>query len=374
MRRLATLLSMFMAVLMLPPALSGCGGRPAEGETAGTAEARTPVEVDVVEPHAALLEVSAVGTIEARKDIVVSAEAAGQVADVPVMVGDGVAEGDILVRLDDELAELSVQQAAAQLLLAEADLDNAEANLKRVTTLWKGGDVSDSDHEAAERAAKVARAGHMAAAAGRASAGRQLRNTEICSPIDGVVAFVHVEEGQLVGVGTPIAQVVNDETVQVEIGLNENEIVDIRRGATAAVRIRALPGETFAGAVEYVGPKADEMTSTYPVRVVVPNPKRRLRSGMVAEVTLTARRFEDAIVIERDWVVERFGEPSVFVVADSTASIRKVRLGRIIGDGVVVTSGLEPGDRVISFGYDQLTDGAPVNVRNEKVDVGDERE
>ncbi len=374
MRRLATLLSMFVVVLMLPPALTGCGGRPGDGEAAGTAEARTPVEVDVVEPHTAVLEISAVGTIEAREDILVSSEAAGQVVDVPVMVGDGVAEGDVLVRLDDELAELSVQQADAQLLLAEADLDNAEANLKRVTNLWKGGDVSDSDHEAAERAAKVARAGHMAAAAARASAGRQLRNTEIGSPIDGVVAFVHVEGGQLVGVGTPIAQVVNDETVQVEIGLNENEIVDVRRGAPASVRIRALPGETFAGTVEYVGPKADEMTSTYPVRVVVPNPKGRLRSGMVAEVTLTARRFEDSIVIERDWVAERFGEPSVFVVVDSTAAVRKVRLGRIIGDGVVVTSGLESGDRVISFGYDQLTEGAPVDVRNEKVDVGDEGE
>ncbi len=360
--KLVPRLSVAVALILLLSAAAGCGDRGGADET-GAVETRTPIEVYTVAPTNAVLEVSATGTVEARDDIAVSAEAAGRVLEVPVKVSDRVAEGDVLVKLDDELAALAVQQAQAQLLLSEADLDNAEASLRRITNLWKAGDVSDSDREAAERAEKVARAGQMAAAAARASAGRQLMKTEIDSPVDGVVAFVHVEEGQLVAIGTPVAQVVNDATVQVEIGLTESQVVDVRAGGRADVRVRALPGEVFKGTVEYVGPKADEMNRTFPVRVVVPNPNGRLRSGMVAEVALAAREFKNSIVIERDWVVERFGEPSVFVVADSTAAVRKVSLGRIVGDRVVVTSGLEPGDEVVSFGYDNLTDGALVDVR-----------
>jgi len=344
---------------------AGCGAP--GGEPPGTAQedqTATPVEVYVVERGSAVLEVSATGSVAARGDVAISAQVAGQVLDVQVKVGDHVGEGEILVQLDDELAELALDQAEAQLLMAEADLDRAEAALRRATELWREGDLSDSDFEAAEAAAKAARGSHMAARAARGQAARQLRNTGIESPIDGVVGFVYVEEGQLVGVGTPVAHVVNDDTVEVEVGLNENQVAGLRGGRRASLRVRAYPGDVFRGEVEYVGPKADELTRTYPVRVVVPNARGRLRSGMVAEVTMAAREFGDVLIIERDWVVMRFGEPAVFVVADSAAELRRVTLGSIIGDRVIVTSGLEPGDQVVSFGQDQLSEGALVDVRN----------
>ncbi len=354
-----------VSILLLLSVLAGCGGRGGEPSQGRDAATRTPIEVYVAESRSAVREVSATGTVAARQDVPVSAEAAGQVREVLVMVGDRVEDGDVLVELDDELAALALSQAAAQLLLAEADLDNAESGLRRATSLWKAGDIADADFEAAERGAKAARAGHMAALAARSTAGRQLRNTEIRSPIDGVVAFVHVKEGHLIGIGTPAAHVVNDGTVEVEVGLNENQVVDVVPGARASLRVRAYPGETFGARVEYVGPKADDLTRTYPVRVVATNERGLLRSGMVAEVTLTAREFEDVILIGRDWVVERFGEPTIFVVADSTAVVRKVSLGRVIVDEVIVTSGLTPGDLGVSVGYDQLTDGDPVDIRND---------
>jgi RND family efflux transporter MFP subunit len=344
-------------------AAAGCGRpeREASGEPAG---ALTPVEVYVVTAGEAVVRVAATGTVKAREDIPVSAEVGGQVREVPVMVGDGVAAGEPLVLLDDELILLALDQAEAQLLLAEANLETAEASLRRTRTLLEEDDISKADFEAIESAAKAARASHMSAEAGRASAERQLRNTRVPSPIDGIVAFVYVEEGHLVAPGMPVARVVDDRVVEVEIGLSEDQVVDVRTGRGADVRVRALPGEVFEGRVEYVGPSADDIAKTYPVRVVVQNAARRLRSGMVAEVTVDAKRFDGVIVIERDWVFDRFGEPAVFVATDSTAVVRKVTLGKVIGDGVVVRSGLDPGDRVISFGYDQLTDNARIQIKN----------
>ncbi|MBD3347694.1 MAG: efflux RND transporter periplasmic adaptor subunit [Candidatus Eisenbacteria bacterium] len=354
-----------MLLLLTLAVLAGCGPGGEGGDQAEGGPAATPVEVYVVEPETATLEVSATGTVAARSDVAISAETAGRVRELLVTVGDRVERGEALVTLDGELAELALDRAEAQLLMAEADLSRAESNLRRVSELWEEGDLSDADYEAAEAAEKAARGSYMAALAGRATAARQLRNTRIESPIAGLVAFVHVEEGQLIAAGTPVAHVVNDDTVEVDVGLNEDQMIDVSAGGRSAVRVRAYPGDEFEGGVEYVGPKADERTRTYPVRVVVPNRGGRLRSGMVAEVTLAAREFDAVLIIERDWVIERFGEPAVFVVADSLARLRRVSLGTIIGDRVVVDSGLEPGDRVVSFGQEQLSEGAPVVVRGD---------
>ncbi len=356
MKRLAALPAVLLVV-------AGCGGR--GGPPEKPAVRVLPIEVLAVAPAAITATVTATAMVEARDDVPVSAEASGQVEAVRVKVGDWVEDGQVLVSLDEELASLGERQAEAQRLLAEAELTDAEANFKRATSLWKSGDISDAEYEASERGAKSARAALMAAEAAHGSAARQLRNTRIASPIAGYVAFVHAEEGHFVAVGTPVARVVNDSRVQIEIGLNEDRVVDVRKGQPAEIRVRARPGQVFEGRVEYVGPRADDMTKTYPVRILLSNPGRKLRAGMVAEVTIAADELTNVIVIERDWVVDRYGEPAVFVAGDSLAQLSKVTLGRVIGDRVVVLSGLSEGDRVVTLGYDQLTDGARIDVKNE---------
>lgn len=353
------LLAASAAVLLLA---AGCGG-PDSASTTGRAGA-VPVEIIAVAPGGATATVSATGTIKARDDVPISAEAGGRVEEVLVRVGDRVAAGEVLVRLDDELAALAARQAEGQLLLAEAELSDAEASLRRATSLWESADISDAEFEAAERREKVARATRMTAEAGLGRAERQLRNASISSPVSGIVAFVHAEVGHLVAVGTPVAQVVNDAYVEVEIGLNEDDVIGLSRGQTAQVAVRALPEEVFEGSVEYVGPRADDRTKTYPVRVVLANRGRRLRSGMVAKVTIASEELEDVIIISRDWVVERYGEPAVFVASDSLALMRKVSLGRVIGDRVVVRGGLAPGEQIVTLGHDQITDGSRIDIKS----------
>ncbi len=362
------------AVLMA----GGCG--PRGGPEQEQAVERVPVRVVEITTGPVTATVTATGTIKARDDVPISAEAGGRVLEVTVRVGDSVSEGDVLVQLDDELAELAFRQAEAQRLLAEAELDDAEAGFGRAQSLWESGDIADAEQEAAERRAKSARASFAAAQAGLGAAERQLRNTGIQSPIDGTVAFVYAEEGQLIAVGTPVAHVVNDDTVEIELGLSEDQVPDIRPRQAAAVRVRALPGELFGGKVEYVGRRADDMTKTYPVRVVLRNSAHRLRAGMVAEVTIDAKEFSDVVIIERDWVVERYGEPAVYVASGSLAVLKRLTLGKVIGNRVIVASGLEEGDLMVTFGHDRLTDGAALEIKgapgdsaNQHASGGDDR-
>ena len=348
----------------------GCG--PRGGPEEEQAVERVPVRVVEIKTGAVTATVAATGTIKARDDVPISAEAGGRVLEVVAQVGDRVSEGDVLVQLDDELAELAFRQAEAQLLLAEAELDDAEAGLGRAQSLWESGDIADAEREATERRAKSARASFAAAQAGLGAAERQLRNTGIKSPIDGTVAFVYAEEGQLIAVGTPVAHVVNDDVVEIELGLSEDQVPDIRPRQAAAIRVRALPGELFGGKVEYVGRRADDMTKTYPVRVVLRNSAHRLRAGMVAEVTIAAKEFSDVVVIERDWVVERYGEPAVYVASGSLAVLKRLTLGKVIGNRVIVTSGLDEGDLMVTFGYDRLTEGTALEIKGAPGDSADQ--
>ncbi|MBD3368294.1 MAG: efflux RND transporter periplasmic adaptor subunit [Candidatus Eisenbacteria bacterium] len=350
-------------VLLLAALVSGCGGGGGE-ETARGPEA-VPVEVLAIEPEDAVATVTATGTLEARDDIPISAEATGRVAEVLVTVGDEVAEGELLVRLDDELARLALRQAEAQLLAAEADLADAERGYDRSKALLEGGDISQAAFDAAELRYRAAESAFLAAEAAYGSAERGLRNTAIESPIDGTVAFVQAEVGHLINVGSPVAHVVNTEVLEIEIGLTEEQAVAVRPGRTAAVTVRSLPGREFRGRIEYVGPRARDRSKTFPAGVVLRNPDGSLRAGMVAEVTIATETFRDAVVIVRDWVVDRYGEPAVFVVADSLAELRRVRLGDVLGDRVVVEEGLVPGDLLVVLGYDQLSENVPVSIRND---------
>lgn len=348
----------------------GCGPRGDPGEE--RAAESVPVRVVEIVTGPVTATVTATGTIKARDDVPISAEAGGRVLEVVARVGDRVSEGDVLVQLDAELAELSLRRAEAQVLLAEAELADAEVGLQRAQRLWESGDIAAAELEAAERRAKSARASFAAASAGLGSAERQLRNTAIQSPIDGSVAFVYAEEGQFITVGMPVAHVVNDDVVEIELGLSEDQVPDVRPRRTATVRVRALPGESFDGKVEYVGRRADDMTKTYPVRVVLRNSAHRLRAGMVAEVTIAAKEFSDVVVIERDWVVERYGEPAVYVASDSLAVLKRLVLGKAIGNRVIVTSGLAPGDLMVTFGHDRLTEGSLLDIKGASGDTADQ--
>jgi RND family efflux transporter MFP subunit len=349
-----------LLVVAVAAVAAGCGrggGQPEE-----TPAPRVPVRIEHIEPGSITAEVTSTGTIRARDDVPIVAEAGGRVVGVPVEVGDHVVAGDVLVALDPELAELGRMQAQAQLLVAQAELDDATATLERTRNLWESGDVADAELESVEQRAKSAEAGAASAEAALGSADRALRNTEIESPVAGTVAFVYAEIGHTVAVGTPVAHVVNDDTVEVDLGLSEDQVADLKAGRPATIRVRALPGESFAGRVEYVGRRADDATKTFPVRVTARNTSHRMRSGMVAEVEIAAKRYSDVIAIERDWIVQRYGEPAVYVAADSVAALHKLVLGRVIGNRVIVKTGLEEGDLLITLGHDQLTEGAAIDV------------
>lgn len=402
------------ALLGLVLAASACSNEstsspPPEGE-------RTiPVEVRAATPENLTITSTAVGSIIPWREVSVPSEVEGVVKEVLFEKGDRVRQGQVLLRLDDRELRLALRDAEARLRRSEAnfkkmkhltrtqelkvarrneelrraELEEAISRYERARRLFSEKVISRSEYERAEREMKVARAAlrmateerklaeegarqediEAAAAtleqerAALSLAKKKLADATIRSPIEGYAVEREVEEGELVRRGTVVAELVELGRVKVRADVSESEVVRLRLGAKLRVTVDALPGRSFKGSVSYVGAVADETTRTFPLELSLTNEEGLLRAGMVARVVIPLERLSGVILIPQTALVERGGSQGVFVVKESRAEFRPLRLGRRLDARVQVLSGLNPGERYIIRGIEELQNNQLVEVR-----------
>jgi RND family efflux transporter MFP subunit len=333
----------------------------AETERTGQSSA-TPVETARVTTGSLTSSVSAVGTVEARRDVVVSSEAAGRVIRVLVDVGDRVTPGTVLVELESELRRLAVDQAEAQFALARANAEKAERDLERNRTLHAKGDVSDAEMEGIRLAAQSAASAHRSADAALKVARRQLADTQIRSPIAGTVAKRFAEVGETVGPGSPVFNVVDLDVVRVKLTLPESEIGGVATGQRARVSVDRYPD--LEGSVAQVGSKSEGNSHRYPVEVEVANREGDpLKAGMFARTEIVTGTRERIPLIPTAALVGGDGPPSVYVIQEGRARLRAVSPAGRRGDTTGVADGLREGEVVVTMGQQALKDGAAVEVK-----------
>ena len=323
-----------------------------------------PVEVARVTIGAITKAASAVGTVEARRDVVVSSEAAGRLVRVSVDVGDRVTEGMVIAEADSELRHLAVEQAEAQLALAQANAHKAERDLERNRTLFEKGDVSDAEMEGIRLAAQSASSAYRSADVSLKVARRQLADTKIRSPIAGTVAKMFVEAGETVGPGKPVANVVDLDVVKVVLTIPEEEIGGLAVGQIARVTMDLYPGQTFEGKVANIGSKAEENSHRYPVEVEIGNREDHpLKAGMFARAEIVTGVREDVPLIPATALIAGASQPSVYVVEDGRVILRTISLAGRQGDMTAVAEGLRDGELVVTIGQQMLKDGALVDIK-----------
>jgi membrane fusion protein (multidrug efflux system) len=179
----------------------------------------------------------------------------------------------------------------------------------------------------------------------------------ITSPIAGTVAKIMVDVGSMVTPQMPVAEVVDYSSVKVVFNVGETNFACIEEKNSVVVTVDGLPGEEFIAKVNEISPVVDPGTRSVGVKATVENPKKLLKPGMSARVTVKLGEVTDAIVVPKDAYREGF----VFVVADSIAEKRKVEIG-IIGDRFIeITGGLAMGEWVVTVGQERLAGGEKVN-------------
>ncbi len=357
------------------------------------------------------------GQTSARASVDLVPMMGGQVKEVYVSMGQRVQQGEPLVRLDDSNITPQVQQAEAAVEMAQAQLDqvragardeeiqqaeaavkgaraaleSAEWTYERMKRLHEkevisGAQLREAEMQYAsaqsqlesaeaqlnlaiagpqEEAIRAAEAQIREAKAAMQAARNALEDTLLESTIDGRVAYVQVEPGDLVDVGMPTVGIVDIDPIRVEALVTDRIVGLIEQKDQVTVQVPAVDNE-FIGTISEIAPTTDPERGMYPVRILIDNPEAGLRPGMTAEVRFVKERAEDVLIIPRESLSVRGDEYYVFAVEDGVARRRSVKLGMQDEDFAEVRSGLDEDDVVVYYGVEYLEDGTPVNIVEER--------
>ena len=350
-------------------------------EVTGHDQAAVPVTVSAVVRQEFQDKISAVGTLKARETGLLSPKVAGNVEAVLVDIGEKVQTDQVIIRIDRTNFELTVKQASAALATAKSavsqarvQFEHAEKEYRRASNLLDEKVIPQGRFDTAEAGHKAARQGLAAAKAQRnqaevalQTAMQHLKDTQIRSPISGVVVERNVEVGQSVAPGAPLLRILDQSTLKADIDLPESDFARIAAGTPAVIQVDAFQGQQFSGKVVLVNPMVDRKTRTFRVRIESPNPTAKLVDGMFVRVQLSAAQ-RTVLAVERDALNRLPGSGTfyVFVVDGDKAVKRTVKTG-IVGDRYAeILEGLSEGEKVVTSGAGRLRSGVRVDIQADR--------
>lgn len=367
MKRILYIVSLLLALIL---SLSGCSEKPTAQE-----EKLVPVETIKVSRTDLKHTLNTTGEIIAGADVNVMPKVSGRVQKVMVKVGDEVHQGQVLLQLEGNDARNALDQTEASLELALANLEqsqqglkDAQINYERNKELFDAQAISKAAFEQAESGlvtaktnVKVSEAQLKQAQANLNTTRDNYNNATIASPIDGVVASLNVDPGEMVNPQISPVTVVEMRTTKVKVNVSENVVDSIKAGTKVPVTINAM-NKTVDGTVLTVAPKADPNTRAFAVEIQLPNEKAEIKPGMVAKLDLSTGTSSGVLVLPVDAVLERDGQYSVFIVEGGKAKEVSIKVGVTAGDLTEIKSGLKEGQTVIVTGNRLVGDGQKVKV------------
>jgi RND family efflux transporter MFP subunit len=372
----------------------------AEAKTAVVPNAAPPVDVSTAAAITRNLQrgVEVVGSLLADEEVVVSAQAPGELAELKIDFGGYVARGQIIAQIDQRDALLKVEQAEATLRqtmarlgmkdgqafdpersadvrVAKAQLDWEKMNLDRQTRLVENGDISRAVFDQAATAHNLAQARYQAALdsvnqqlavlqqqrAALNLAKKAVTDTVVRSPISGAVKEKHAARGSYLMVNSRIVTLVKINPLRLRADIPEYAAALVRTGQTMTLTIEAFPDRSFSGRVVRIGPSLGEQTRALAVEAEVANPSNLLRPGMFAKTTLITASDAPAVMVPRRALQIIAGLNKVFVIENGRASERIVKTGASDGDLIEIIEGIKAGDNVAISNLDKLQEGSVVN-------------
>lgn len=273
------------------------------------------------------------GEVVSASEVTLASKILGRVAMLKVREGDRVRAGETLIQLDDT-------EIRAQLARAEADLENAKANLDRVTRLLAGHAATEQERDNAQRTYKVAEATKRALEANQAEA-------SIIAPFDGTITERWVEPGEVVSPGRPLLKLEDYRRLRLEAVVPETEVAALRRGSLVRVELDIQGEGVMEGRVAQILPSADPATHSLLVKVDLP-PSPGLSTGLYGRLSYPTG-VRKTLLVPQSAVLER-GQLSRIFVAEPSGEIRSrmVKTGTLTGGRIEILSGLRPGERVVA--------------------------
>lgn len=326
-----------------------------------------PVRVMTVAPArtAAVAELS--GEVRPRVESRVGFQVAGRILERKVDVGQRVTAGQTLALLDGADYKLGAAASQAQLAAARVDRDQQRLDVKRFEELNRQGFISGADLERRRAQLDAAQARYDSAAAQSNVSGNQASYAVLRAPGAGVVTAVDAEVGQVVAAGQSVLRIAQSGDKEVVVGLPESRLAALRQIAEVTVTLWAggPDGPTVLRArVREISPLADAATRTFPARITLIDAPADVALGMTATVRFEAPLPQSVITAPMQALLREADGTYVWKLdsATSTVSRHAVQVATVSGNDLVLASGVQAGDVIVTAGVHQLKPGQKVRV------------
>jgi RND family efflux transporter MFP subunit len=354
----------------------------APGGGRGGGRAAMPVDMAPASRHEVIDYVTVVGNLIGQATVDVVPRVGGRIDSIPVKLGDRVARGQTIAKIEDDQIKEQINQRMASLEVNKANVTQRESDAKLAETIFQRMKVQYDRDLLSKQLLEDAEAKYNTAVSNVGVAKAQLvqmqssvdelkitlANTTVTSPVDGFVSKRVLDQGAFAGANTVILSVVDIGIVRMVANLVEKDVKRVQPGVSALVEVDAFPGEQFTGQVSRVAPVFDPATRTAPMEIEVPNPGFRLKPGMYARVRLTVDRRPNALTVPRGAVADLEGKRGVFMLENGVARFHEVKTGLQDNERVEVLEGLTEGQRVVTVGTLALRDGDRISVVGEPGD------
>lgn len=367
--------------------LTGCGGDSNENQsqrpggfrgwdTGGNGRV-TSVETMTIERSLIADQVRSFGTVQAQDVVAITPQVSNRITRLYVDLGDEVKRGQLLAKIYDATFRDQLNQARAQLSQTEINLERDSTQLARQKRLLEIEAVSQSEYDIALSNYRGSLAQYESAVALLTQAQENFNNTEVRSPVNGVVNSRNLAEGDIATSGQSIFEIANTTGYESRIFLPVQDWRDIRVGQEVSLRVSSEAEPTAKGVVSRKSPQLDPTTGLGEVVISLSEIGASIYPGVLTENIINITVKPRAITVPRSAMVEKVEtviEPesntiqlertySVFVSnGDSVAELRQLELGIEQGDRIEVLNGLRAGDQIVVTGQQGLRDGSRIRV------------
>lgn len=337
----------------------------------------TSVEVVLVQTASISDQIRSFGTIRSQDVVNINPQVSNRVTQIHADLGDTVRQGDLMAKIYDVPYRDSNQQAQAQFRQSRIAFERDSTQFSRQERLFESGAISSSEFDEARATISTSRSQLEAAEASLTQSREDLANTEIRSPVNGVVLNRMIAEGDVATTGQTAFEVANLVGYETRLFLPMQDWDAINIGLSVDLRMSNRSETIARGTISRISPQLNPETGLGEVVVSLIEMTPSVRQGVLAESRITLETRENTLVIPRSAMIENvetYIEPetntvelrrtySVFIAqGDTVASRKELSLGLEQGERVEVLSGLEEGERLIITGQSGLRDGARVRI------------
>ncbi|MEJ2058957.1 MAG: efflux RND transporter periplasmic adaptor subunit [Gammaproteobacteria bacterium] len=323
------------------------------------------VEVKPVQAVQWQPRLAAPASLSALEGVIVSNEVEGVVKSIDFKPGAKVEKGQLLVQLDDEQDVANLKGLKAKLVLAKLNFD-------RESRLLKTQAVSQTNYD-------TAKANYQAAAAEVDAQQAYIAKKAIRAPFAGVVGIRRVDPGEYLKAGTEIVSLQSLDKLHADFTLPERDLPKVKIGQSVELHVDTYPDHVFKGEVTGMDPRVEPATRNFKVQVTLDNSEGLLRPGMFAMADVLLPIQENVLTVPVTAVAYNPYGDAVFLVEEGkdkqgkpqlTVKRQYVKTGETQGDHVVITTGLQAGQRIVTVGQLKLRNGSRIVITNEGSNAG----